>query len=72
MGGWKSAKHLKKMYLNLNEEQATRFARSLKDMNISFAALFLGLDGFAKSFNQQIGHYDQRGREKSGHGERCK
>jgi hypothetical protein len=67
MDGWKIAKHLKKLYLNLNEEQATRFARSLKDMNVSFAALFPGLDGFAKSINQQIRHYDQLGRQKSGH-----
>jgi len=68
MGDWKGAKHLKKLYLNLTEEQAKRFARNLKDMNISFAALFPGLDGFAKSINQQIRHYDQLGREKSGHG----
>jgi hypothetical protein len=31
-------------------------ARNLKDMNISFAALLPGLDGFAKSINQQIRH----------------
>ena len=31
-------------------------ARNLKDMNISFAALLPGLDGFAKSINQQICH----------------
>jgi hypothetical protein len=30
--------------------------RNLKDMNISFAALLPGLDGFAKSINQQICH----------------
>jgi hypothetical protein len=38
-------------------------------MNISFAALFRGLEGFAKSINQQICHYDWLGELKSGHGE---
>ena len=38
----------KKLCLNLSEQQATRFALNLKDMNISFAALFPGLDGFAE------------------------
>jgi hypothetical protein len=68
MDGWKKAANLKKLYLKLDKEQATRFARNLKDMNISFAALFPGLDGFAKSLNQQICHYDQLGKGKSGHG----
>lgn len=68
MDGWKRATNLKKLYLNLNGEQATRFALKLKDMNISFAALLPGLDGFAKSINQQICHYERLGSEKSGHG----
>jgi hypothetical protein len=28
-------------------------------MNVSMAALFPGLDGFAKSINQQISHYHE-------------
>ena len=59
MDGWESGDNLRKLCLELNKEEAIKFARNLKDMNLSFAALFPGLDGFAKSINQQIGHYDQ-------------
>jgi hypothetical protein len=48
-----------KLCLQLDKRRAEVFARNLKHMNISFAALFPGLDGFAKSINQQIVHYDE-------------
>jgi hypothetical protein len=54
--------------LELNKEEAIKFARNLKDVNLSFAALFPGLGGFAKSINQQIGHYDQLAKLGSGLG----
>jgi hypothetical protein len=43
-------------------------AQNLKDMNISFAALFPGLEGFAKSIKQQIGRYHKLGRQGAGLG----
>lgn len=62
MDGWYSKAKVLKLYLELSQDEANRFARNLKDMNISFAALFPGLDGFAKSINQQIVHYYELGR----------
>jgi hypothetical protein len=44
--------------LNLERDAAIEFVRNLKSMNLSFAALFPGLEGFARSIGQQIFHYD--------------
>ena len=66
MGGWYVEANLRKLCLRLNKKEAEVFARNLKHMNISFAALLPGLDGFAKSINQQIVHYDELGRGSAG------
>jgi hypothetical protein len=63
-----SKDNLRKLCLELSEEEARKFARNLKDMNISFAALFPGLDGFAKSINQQINHYHELAQQQAGLG----
>jgi hypothetical protein len=66
MDGWDSKNNLRKLCLELSPIEARTFARKLKDMNISFAALFPGLDGFAKSITQQINHYNELAEERAG------
>jgi hypothetical protein len=68
MNGWDSKDNLRKLCLELGPDEARTFARNLKDMNISFAALFPGLDGFGRSINQQIGHYHELAEERAGLG----
>jgi FRG domain len=68
MDGCDSKDNLRKLCLELSQAEANTFARKLKDMNISFAALFPGLDGFAKSINQQIGHYNELAQQQAGLG----
>jgi hypothetical protein len=68
MDGWNCESNVRKLCLKLDPDEAMRFARNLKNMNISFAALFPGLDGFAKSINQQIGHYHELGQGQAGVG----
>jgi len=46
MNDWDSKDNVRKLCLDLGQDEASTFAQSLKDMNISFAALFPGLDGF--------------------------
>jgi hypothetical protein len=41
----------------MTPDKATEFVRNLKSMNLSFAALFPGLEGFARSIGQQLFHY---------------
>jgi hypothetical protein len=59
---------VRKLCLDLGQDEASTFAQSLKDMNISFAALFPELDGFGRSINQQIGHYCELARQHAGLG----
>jgi hypothetical protein len=68
MDGWNSKDNVRKLLLRLDQKKANTFAQKLKEMNISFAALFPGLDGFAKSINQQICHYHELGQGHSGLG----
>jgi FRG domain len=57
MDGWDSGTNILRLDLDLAPSEAVRFARKLKTMNVSFASLFPGLDGFARSIGQQIFHY---------------
>lgn len=57
-----------KLFLDFDKKEASRFARNLKAINVSMAALFPGLDGFARSINQQIGHYHELGIGQAGLG----
>ena len=68
MNGWKKKGNLLKLCLQLSEGEARTFARNLKDMNVSFAALFPGLDGFGRSICQQIGHYRELAGQQAGFG----
>ena len=61
-----SENNLVKLRLKLQEDAATAFVQNLKSMNLSFAALFPGLDGFAKSIGQQIFHYHELAKQKAG------
>lgn len=54
MDGWDLPKNLVKLRLCLDRDEAIIFARNLQNMNLSFAALLPGLDGFARSIGQQI------------------
>jgi hypothetical protein len=55
-----------KLRLCLDEAEANRFARNPMSMNMTFAALFPGLDGFARSIGQQILHYRDLAEAKAG------
>jgi hypothetical protein len=57
MRGWDSNNNIVKLRLNLERDPALEFARNLRSMNLSFAALFPGFDGFPRSIGQQIFHY---------------
>jgi FRG domain len=59
MSGWDLESNVVKLHLNFDEQKAIEFARNLKSMNLSFAALFPGLEGFARSIGQQIFHYQE-------------
>lgn len=54
---WNLGSNVVKLCLDLNDSGAIEFARNLKEMNLSFAALFPGFEGFARSIGQQIFHY---------------
>src|SRR5262249_23224368 len=49
MNGWNLKNNIRKIVLNLETNNLIEFARTLRRMNISSAALFPGLDGFCRS-----------------------
>jgi hypothetical protein len=55
MSGWQD--NVVKLCLELDSQSAKEFARNLKSMNLSFTAMFPGLEGFARSIGQQMLHY---------------
>jgi hypothetical protein len=57
MDRWQSKDNVVKLRLEMAPDEATEFVRNLKSMNLSFAALFPGLEGFARSIGQQLFHY---------------
>ena len=59
MQKWDSDQNVVKLRLDLTLAEARNFAQNLKNMNLSCAALFPGLDGFARSIGQQIVHYEE-------------
>jgi hypothetical protein len=61
MNNWNEKEHLRKLCIDLDKSEANRFSQRLKEMNLSHASLFPGLDGFAKSLKQQISHYHELG-----------
>jgi hypothetical protein len=59
MDGWTSEEHVYKLRLVLTDAERVEFARMLKRMNLSSAALFPGLDGFARSLGEHLFHFDE-------------
>jgi hypothetical protein len=66
MPGWDSKDNVVKLRLKLKKDAAIEFVRNLKSMNLSFAALFPGMDGFARSIGQQIFHYEALAKDRTG------
>ena len=67
MSNWASESNVVKLRLELDDRSAIEFARNLKSMNLSFAALFPGLEGFARSIGQQMFHYHELAENRAGH-----
>jgi hypothetical protein len=59
MDEWDSKNNICKIVLNLEPEKLIQFARTLRRMNISSAALFPGLGGFSRSLGEHLFHYDE-------------
>jgi hypothetical protein len=59
MDGFHLESNAVKLSLSLTKKEAVEFVRNLKNMNLSFAALFPDLNGFARSIWQQIFHYQK-------------
>ncbi len=66
MEGWDNEVNVLKLRMTLTPEGAIDFARNLKVMNLGCAALFPGLDGFARSIGQHIFHYRDLASQKAG------
>jgi FRG domain len=58
MDGWDSELNMIKLELRLGKKQVEQFANQLKQMNMTSALLFPGLDGFAFSLGELILHYE--------------
>jgi hypothetical protein len=67
MSDWNSEDNVVKLHLTLDNQNTIDFARNLKSMNLSFAALFPGLEGFARSIGQQMFHYRELAENRAGH-----
>jgi hypothetical protein len=66
MNGWASQENVVKLKLVLNSNHVLEFAEKLKRMNLSSAALFPGLDGFAKSLGEHMLHFRQMANLRTG------
>jgi hypothetical protein len=66
MEEWDSKNNICKIVLDLEPEKLIQFARKLRRMNISSAALFPGLDGFCRSLGEHLFHYDYLARTGAG------
>jgi hypothetical protein len=64
MSDWQD--NVVKLHLDLDDKKAIEFVRNLKSMNLSFAALFPGLEGFARSIGQQMFHYHYLAGQRTG------
>jgi len=59
MNEWNSKNNVRKIVLDLEPKKLIEFARILRRMNISSAALFPGLDGFSRSLGEHLFHYEE-------------
>jgi FRG domain len=66
MDGWDSELNMVKLVLCLDRPEVERFANQLKQMNMTSAVLFPGLDGFASSLGELILHYEKLARHGTG------
>jgi hypothetical protein len=67
MDGWDSELNMVKLVLRLEKKtQVEQFANQLKQMNMTSALLFPGLDGFAVSLGELILHYENLARHGTG------
>jgi hypothetical protein len=66
MNGWDSERNLVKLTFHLDRPEVERFANQLKQMNMTSALLFPGLDGFAFSLGELILHYENLARHGTG------
>ena len=66
MQGCGQKKNVVKLRLDMKKEQFCKFARMLRRMNVSSAALYPGLDGFARSIGEQVLHYQYFARNRIG------
>src|SRR5262249_28725749 len=57
MTGWDDPGNIVKLTIELDRTETEHFAAMLKQMNLSSAALFPGLDGFARSIAEHVLHY---------------
>ena len=57
MSGWDDKNNIIEFHLELEGGDLAEFARKLKLMNISSAALFPGLEGFARSLGEHVLHF---------------
>lgn len=68
MEGYDQPGNIVKLNLQLNDKEAEGFVAELRHMNLSFATLFPGLDGFSRSIGQQIVHYRDLAQGRAGLG----
>jgi hypothetical protein len=61
------ANNVVKLHLDLSGPKITEFASNLKMMNLSFGALFPGLEGCTRSIGQQLLHYEALADDKTGY-----
>jgi hypothetical protein len=59
MEGWNSKNNVCKLRLVLSHEERAVFGKMLKRMNLNEAALFPGLDGFARSLGEHLRHFNE-------------
>jgi hypothetical protein len=66
MSNWHLTSNIVKLHLDLSGSKVIEFASNLKRMNLSFAALFPGLEGFTRSIGQQLLHYRELADDNAG------
>lgn len=66
MQGWDKKENLVKLVLQLNKEEFRNLANNLSRMNLSSAALFPGLDGFARSIGEHLTRYETMAKNRTG------
>jgi hypothetical protein len=59
MKGWEDEENVYKLRLELTDSERPVFVGMLRRMNLSEAALFPGLDGFARSLGEHLLHFNE-------------